>query len=118
MSFIMLANLICKTNKKVSGLVAPLKKYFSSGEINSKVSDVNVILKNIKEKYSDGRQFELDGVSVEYPDWWFNVRASNTEPLLRLTLEAKSEEKMIQKRDELLKLIVEPVAKVRIREVA
>jgi phosphomannomutase len=118
MAFIMLANLICKTNKKVSGLVAPLKKYFSSGEINSKVSDVNVILKNIKEKYSDGRQFELDGVSVEYPDWWFNVRASNTEPLLRLTLEAKSEEKMIQKRDELLKLIVEPVAKVRIREVA
>jgi len=105
MAFLMLANLICKSGKKVSELVSPLKKYSSSGEINSKVADVGKILKKIKEKYSDGKQFELDGVSVEYPEWWFNIRASNTEPLLRLIVEAKTSSVMKQKREELLKLI-------------
>ncbi len=105
MAFLMLANLICKTGRKASELVAPLRKYFSSGEINSKVSDVASILKTIKAKYSDGRIFGLDGVSVEYPDWWFNIRASNTEPLLRLIIEAKTEKLMTAKRDELLQII-------------
>ncbi|MBO5959965.1 MAG: phosphomannomutase/phosphoglucomutase, partial [Lentisphaeria bacterium] len=57
------------------------------------------------EKYADGNQFELDGISVEYSDWWFNVRSSNTEPLLRLIVEAKDPVKMAEKRDELLALI-------------
>ncbi len=105
MAFLMLANLICKTGRKASELVAPLRKYFSSGEINSKVSDVASILKTIKAKYGDGRIFELDGVSVEYPDWWFNIRASNTEPLLRLIVEAKTEKLMTAKRGELLDTI-------------
>ncbi len=105
MSLIKLANLICKTNKKVSELVAPLKKYFASGEINSKVSDVPNILARIKERYTDGHMFELDGISVEYDNWWFNVRASNTEPLLRLIVEAKDKATMETKRDELLSII-------------
>lgn len=105
LAFIKLANLICKTGKKVSELVAPLKKYFASGEINSRVEDVKSILEKLKAKYSDGHQFELDGISVEYDNWWFNVRASNTEPLLRLIVEAKDEKTMEAKRDELLALI-------------
>ena len=102
---IKLTNLICKTGSKVADLVKPLKKYFQSGEINSKVADVPAILKKIKEKYSDGHMFELDGISVEYSNWWFNVRASNTEPLLRLIVEAADQATMEEKRDELLALI-------------
>ena len=105
LAFIKLANLICKTGRKVSELVAPLRKYFASGEINSKVADVPAVLAKIKAKYSDGRMFELDGISVEYSDWWFNVRSSNTEPLLRLIVESKTKAQMEAKRDELLALI-------------
>lgn len=105
LAMIKLANLICRKNKPVSELVAPLRKYFSSGEINSKVADVKVIMDKIRSKYSDGHMFELDGISSEYSNWWFNVRASNTEPLLRLIVEASDEKTMETKRDELLKLI-------------
>ena len=105
LAMIMLANLICKTGKKVSDLVAPLRKYFSSGEINSKVAEVAPVLDAIRSRYADGNMFELDGVSVEYSDWWFNVRASNTEPLLRLIVEADSLELMESKKDELLGII-------------
>ncbi len=105
LAMIKLANLICRKNKPVSELVAPLRKYFSSGEINSKVADVKAIMDKIRSKYSDGHMFELDGISSEYSNWWFNVRASNTEPLLRLIVEAADEKTMETKRDELLKLI-------------
>ncbi len=105
LSMIKLANLICKTGTPVAELVKPLKKYFQSGEINSKVADVAPVLNKIREKYADGRMFELDGISVEYSDWWFNVRSSNTEPLLRLIVEAKDQATMTAKRDELLALI-------------
>ena len=105
LAMIMLANLICKSGKKVSELVKPLRKYFSSGEINSKVADVAPILDEIRRRYADGNMFELDGVSSEYKNWWFNVRASNTEPLLRLIVEADTLELMEAKRDELLSII-------------
>ena len=105
LAFIMLANLICKKQVAVSELVQPLRKYFSSGEINSKVADVAPILDAIRKRYSDGNMFELDGVSSEYSNWWFNVRASNTEPLLRLIVEADTQALMESKRDELLALI-------------
>lgn len=105
LAMIMLSNLICKKNKPVHELVLPLRKYFSSGEINSKVADVKPILDTIRARYADGNMFELDGISSEYPNWWFNVRSSNTEPLLRLIVEADSRELMEAKRDELLKII-------------
>jgi phosphomannomutase len=106
LAMIKLANLICKQNQKVSTMVDPLRqKYVQSGEINSKVADVPSILNAIKAKYADGHMFELDGISVEYPNWWFNVRASNTEPLLRLIVEADTRELMEEKRDALLALI-------------
>ena len=105
LAMIMLANLICAKNQPLHTLVAPLRKYFSSGEVNSKVADVAPILTAIKQKYTDGNMFELDGISVEYPQWWFNIRASNTEPLLRLIVEADTKELMEAKRDELLAII-------------
>ena len=105
LAMVKLANLICRKNRPVSELVAPLRKYYASGEINSKVADTGAILDQIRKKYADGHLFELDGISSEYADWWFNVRASNTEPLLRLIVEAVTPEKMAAKRDELLKLI-------------
>jgi phosphomannomutase len=81
-------------------------KYFISGEINSEVDDQEAKMREIKERYSDGEITELDGISVDYPDWHFNVRPSNTEPLLRLNLESLvSREHMEQKRDEVLGLI-------------
>lgn len=92
-------------NKSLSELIAPYKKYFHSGEINTKVPDVKAKIEEIKGKYSDGQQSFLDGITVEYPDYWFNVRPSNTEPLLRLNLEARSKELMEQKRDEVLRLM-------------
>ena len=106
LAMIKLANLICKTNKTVSELTAPLRKYFASGEINSKVPDVDTVITLLKAKYSDAKHtFELDGFSFEFEDWWFNVRCSNTEPLLRLNVEADTEEKMRYKRDEILAII-------------
>ena len=105
LAMIKLANLICKKNRKVSELVAPLRKYYASGEINSKVEDVAPILETIRKNYADGNMFELDGISVEYKDWWFNIRCSNTEPLLRLIVEAEKKEDMERRRDELLKII-------------
>ncbi len=105
LAMIMLSNLICKKNRPLHELVQPLRKYFSSGEINSKVADVTPILDTLRARYTDGNMFELDGISSEYPNWWFNVRSSNTEPLLRLIVEADTRELMEEKRDELLKII-------------
>jgi len=101
-----LANIVSKSDKPLSALVAPLRKYSQSGEINSKVADAAAVLAKIKVTFPDF--FELDGVSVDRWDsegWWFNVRMSNTEPLVRLNLEAKTPEAMAQRRDEILALI-------------
>jgi phosphomannomutase len=87
-------------------LAAFRSKYFISGEINSEVEDPDGKMREIEERYSDGEVTKLDGVSVDYDDWHFNVRASNTEPLLRLNLESLvSPEHMEEKRDEVLGLI-------------
>jgi len=81
-------------------------KYFISGEINSEVADQETKMEEIAERYSDGEITRLDGISVDYDDWHFNVRPSNTEPLLRLNLESLvSPEHMAEKRDEVLALI-------------
>lgn len=85
-----------------------MEKYIISGEINTTVADAKAKMAEIKQKYSDGEISDLDGVTVEYPDYRFNVRPSNTEPLLRLNLEAKSQEVMESKRDEVVALINEP----------
>ncbi|MEA1925931.1 MAG: phosphomannomutase/phosphoglucomutase [Patescibacteria group bacterium] len=96
---------ISESGKTFSEYVKPYKRYYHSGEINSVVDDVQRKIKEIKDKYQDGRQNDLDGITVEYEDWWFNVRGSNTEPKIRLNLEAKAEELMEEKKDEVLKVI-------------
>jgi len=93
--------------KTLSELLEPLRsRYFISGEINSEVADQDAKMEAIAEHYSDARQTRLDGISIDYEDWHFNVRSSNTEPLLRLCLESLvSEEDMQRRRDEVLGLI-------------
>ncbi|MFO7534255.1 MAG: phosphomannomutase/phosphoglucomutase [Kiritimatiellia bacterium] len=105
MAVLAVADIVGRSGKPLSELIRPIQRYFASGEINSEVHDPQAVLRAMRKKYADGRTIELDGVSVEYDDWWFNVRCSNTEPLVRLNLEAKTKARMERKRDELLELI-------------
>ncbi len=101
--------------KTLSQLVSGLRRYHATGEINFRVPDKDAAIANLRETYSAGRQDDLDGITVEFGDlgdptwWWFNVRASNTEPLLRLNLEASSAELRDQRRAELIGLLGDPV---------
>jgi phosphomannomutase len=106
---VLLLELMSKKGQSLAQLLAPLNaKYFISGEINTKVASMDVVkakLDALSARYADATVSHLDGVSVEYPDWHFNVRPSNTEPLLRLNLEAITPAKMAEKRDEVLGFI-------------
>jgi len=92
-------------DKSLSEVVEPYKKYYHSGEISSDVKNKEAKMEEIVKRYSDGKLSRLDGISIEYPDYWFNVRPSNTEPLLRFALEAKTKDIMENKRDEITNLI-------------
>ena len=94
------------TPKSLSTLLEPYIRYVSSGEINSKVKDANKSIQLVKDKYQDDYQIdELDGLTVTAENWWFNLRASNTEPLLRLNVEADTQKQMAEIRDTVLNLI-------------
>ena len=94
------------TPKSLSNLLEPYNRYFSSGEINSKVKDASKSIKLVKDKYQDKYQVdELDGLTVTAENWWFNLRPSNTEPLLRLNVEADTQNQMAEIRDTVLNLI-------------
>jgi phosphomannomutase len=106
--FLLMLELLSRRGRKLSEILAPYRKrFFLTGEINTPVSDVPLKLQELKERYSvqGGRVSHLDGISVDFDDWHVNVRPSNTEPLLRLNLEALSEKLMEEKRDEVLALI-------------
>ena len=106
--FLLMLGLLSQTGRKLSEILAPYReRYFLTGEINTPVADVPLTLQELKERYSaeGGRISHLDGLSVDFDDWHFNVRPSNTEPLLRLNLEALSHEVMQAKRDEVLGVI-------------
>jgi phosphomannomutase len=104
---LLILELLSREGRSMSQLLAPLHaRYFISGEINSEVSDPDAKMREISERYADARQDRLDGISIDYEDWHFNVRPSNTEPLLRLCLESLvSHEDMERRRDEVLELI-------------
>ena len=106
---LLILELMSRKGKTLRELLAPLReKYFISGEINTKVADMRKALEKIDGlavKYNTGTVYTMDGVSAEFPDWHFNVRGSNTEPMLRLNLEATTEEMMHAKRDEVLAFI-------------
>jgi phosphomannomutase len=106
---LLMLELMSRQGKSLHDLLAPLReKYFISGEINTRLAHMDHVaakLDQIARQYADGMQLRMDGLSVEYPDWHFNVRPSNTEPLLRLNLEATTPDTMAAKRDEVLALI-------------
>ncbi len=97
--------MLTEQNIPMSQLVASLGAYYVSGEINSTVKDTQAVIARLKETYHDADQHFKDGISVEYPDWHFNVRPSANDPLVRLNLEARSQADMEHKRDEVLELI-------------
>ena len=106
---LLMLELMSRKGQTLHELLAPLRdKYFISGEINTKMPDMRIVDEKIdalNARYVDGKTYTMDGVSVEYPDWHFNVRASNTEPLIRLNLEATTQAMMEAKRDEVLAFI-------------
>jgi phosphomannomutase len=108
-AFLLILELISIENKPLSELIKPLDTWVRSGEINTPVKDVQGKLKAIEEYFSKNALSvdHLDGVTIDYGDWWFNVRPSNTEPLLRLNVEAKTRPLVEQKRDEMVRFIRE-----------
>ncbi|MHB8234115.1 MAG: phosphomannomutase/phosphoglucomutase [Solirubrobacteraceae bacterium] len=104
---LLVLELLCASGKTMAELLAPFhSRYFISGEVNSEVADPQAKIEQIAERYSDAEQKRLDGISIDYEDWHFNVRPSNTEPLLRLCLESLvSPQDMARRRDEVLELI-------------
>ncbi|HKX48580.1 MAG TPA: phosphomannomutase/phosphoglucomutase [Gaiellaceae bacterium] len=106
--FLVMLELLSRSGTALSELLRPYRqRFFLTGEINTPVADVPLKLQELKERYTadGGRVSHLDGISIDFDDWHFNVRPSNTEPLLRLNLEALSEERMVEKRDEVLGVI-------------
>ena len=107
--FVMMMEFLSLQEKTLSEIMQEMfwNKYFVSGEINSEVSDVKSKISEAKDKYAPQAKSidEIDGVSIEFEDWRFNLRGSNTEPVIRLNVEAKSRKMMEEKRDELLKII-------------
>ena len=98
---------LSKADQPLSELLEPFRRYHASGEINSVVEDQGGTVERVAGQFSDGRQDRLDGLTVEYEDWWFNVRPSNTEPLLRLNVEARSAELLKEETEEVLSVIRE-----------
>ena len=88
---------MCAADRPLDELVKPLRRYSASGEINTKVDDTNAVIEQVAAAYSDFDQDRMDGLTVDCGDWWFNLRPSNTEPLLRLNLEAADEAAVAQR---------------------
>jgi phosphomannomutase len=106
-AFVAMLDLLGREQKSLSALVAPLRRYAASGEVNRRVADPKAILAALAQEHAGAPEMShMDGLLVRYPDWWFNMRPSNTEPLLRLNVEAKSAELMQKHRDELLARMV------------
>ena len=104
-----LLNILSNADKPLSELIRPLDRYAHSGEINFEVADKQGMMKQMEELYNDAEIDWLDGVTVQYSDWWFNCRPSNTEPLLRLNIEARTPELLEEKLNELKSYLGEPV---------
>ncbi len=102
-------NILSSTEVPVSELVAPLRRYCGTGEVNFEVDDKEAVMKELGRKYNEGQYDDLDGVTIQFKDWWFNVRPSNTEPLLRLNVEAKTADLLADKFEELKAFLGEPV---------
>jgi phosphomannomutase len=103
---LMILEKMSKSSQKISEMIAGFGDYYISGEINSTVNDTKEVLKRLAEKYADAENIDyMDGITIRYSDWHFNVRPSNNDPVIRLNLEAHTQEMMEQKRDEVLAVI-------------
>lgn len=96
---------VAESSKKLSELVKPLHKYYHTPEINTQVANPDEVINKVKEAFKDGELNELDGILINYPGWWFSLRKSNTEPVVRLRLEADTSEKMHEMRDKILAML-------------
>ncbi len=105
LALIYVANMLEKKNQEMSEAVKRFHRYYHSGEINIKVEDISAIIRCVEGIYEDGTHDHLDGLTITYPDWWFNLRPSNTEPLLRLVVEAESKQEMERRISEICHLI-------------
>jgi phosphomannomutase len=102
-AFVALLDVLADEKRPLSELVAPLRRYAASGEISRRVSDPQALIGAVEAEHSGAPEVsKMDGLLVRYPDWWFSLRPSNTEPLLRLNVEARTEEEMVRERDTLL----------------
>ena len=108
MAFAKMLDLLGAGGPPLAEQLAPLRCTHSTGEINFRVDDKDAIIRTLEKKFSDGQLDRLDGITIEYDDWWFNVRASNTEPVLRLNLEATTQEVFETSRKRVLALLGKP----------
>lgn len=103
---LLLLLLMTETSKPLSELIKPLKKYYSTGELNFEVKDKEEAMEKVRKAFTGAKRvYSLDGLSIEYEDWWMNLRPSNTESLLRLNLEAKTKEKMEEMREKVVEIL-------------
>ena len=102
-------NILSASEKPVSEMIQPLRRYSSTGEVNFQVDDKETMMKELARIYSEGQVDDLDGVTVQFKDWWFNCRPSNTEPLLRLNVEAKTQNMLEEKYGDIRKMLGDPV---------
>ncbi len=105
MATLKILEILSREQKSLSQIAQPFKRYYLSGEINFTVSDPDKKIEEIENRYSDAEIKKIDGITVEYPDWWFNLRKSNTEPLVRLNIEANSPDLLKEKKKELFNLL-------------
>jgi phosphomannomutase len=108
-AFAKMINYLAGEEKPVSKLVLPLRRYIPTGEINFRIEDKDAKIREVAEAFKDGKVDRLDGVSVEFERWWFNLRKSNTEPLLRLNMEAVDEETFLEAKRRLFDLLGKPI---------
>ena len=102
-------NILSLAQQPISELVKPLRRYYASGEINFAVDEKEEMMKELSRKFSQGEADDLDGITIQFKDWWFNCRPSNTEPLLRLNVEAKTKELLDKQLKEIKNILGEPV---------
>ncbi|MCX5635210.1 MAG: phosphomannomutase/phosphoglucomutase, partial [Planctomycetota bacterium] len=102
-------NIVSDSKLPVSEMIKPLRRYSNSGELNFEVDNKRARMDDLAKRYKDAQIDYLDGVTVRYKEWWFNCRASNTEPLLRLNVEAKTKELLVEKLSEIETLLGKPV---------